>query len=110
MRLAAMIVVICLGSADAAVAQEAGAARGQQVFADQKCALCHSVGDKGNKKGPLDSVGSKLSADEIRAWIIDPKGMTAKTKATRKPEMKAYPALPKADADALVAYLITLKK
>lgn len=110
MRLAAMMVVICLGSADAAVAQEAGAARGQQVFADQKCALCHSVGDKGNKKGPLDSVGSKLSADEIRAWIIDPKGMTAKTKATRKPEMKAYPALPKADADALVAYLITLKK
>jgi len=35
--------------------------------------------------------------------------MTAKTKATRKPEMKAY-ALPKDDVDALVAYLTTLKK
>ena len=33
----------------------------------------------------------------------------AKTKATRKPEMKAY-TLPKDDVDALVAYLITLKK
>jgi mono/diheme cytochrome c family protein len=111
MRLAAIIVVAYLGPAAAAVAaQDADATRGQQVFTDQKCALCHSVGDKGNKKGPLDGVGSKLSADEIRAWITDPKGMTAKTKAARKPEMKAYPSLPKADVDALVAYMMTLKK
>ena len=82
--------------------------RAQQLFADQKCTLCHSIGDKGNKKGPLDDVGSKLSAAEIREWITDAKGMTAKTKATRKPEMKAY-SLPKDDVDALVAYLSSLK-
>jgi len=35
--------------------------------------------------------------------------MTARTKAARKPEMKAY-SLPKDDVDALVAYLTTLKK
>jgi hypothetical protein len=35
--------------------------------------------------------------------------MTAKTKATRKPEMRAFPP-PKDDVDALVAYLGTLKK
>jgi hypothetical protein len=35
--------------------------------------------------------------------------MTAKTKATRKPEMKSY-NLPKEDLDALVAYLSSLKK
>ena len=52
---------------------------------------------------------AKLKADEIREWIVDAKGMTAKTKATRKPEMKAY-ALPKDDVDALVAYMVTLKK
>ena len=33
-----------------------------------------------------------------------------KTKAPRKPEMKAYPTLPKADLDALVAYMLSLKK
>jgi mono/diheme cytochrome c family protein len=100
---------VCLGLAASAAAQDAKVAQGQKVFADQKCTLCHSVGDKGNKKGPLDGVATKLKADEIREWIVDAKGMTAKTKATRKPEMKAY-ALPKDDVDALVAYLGTLKK
>lgn len=85
-------------------------AKGKQVYADQKCSLCHSIADKGNAKGPLDTVGSKLTAEEIRAWIVTPKEMTAKTKATRKPAMKAYPNLPKADLDALVAYMLTLKK
>jgi mono/diheme cytochrome c family protein len=83
--------------------------KGQQVFADQKCSLCHSIAGKGNAKGSLDDVGGKLSADEIRSWITDAKGMTAKTKPTRKPEMKAF-SLPKDDVDALVAYLSTLKK
>ena len=111
MRVAAVIVVTLLGGAAAAVAaQDAAVARGQQVFTDQKCSLCHAIGDKGNKKGPLDGVGSTLSADEIRSWITDPKRMTAKTQATRKPEMKTFPSLPKADVDALVAYLTTLEK
>jgi mono/diheme cytochrome c family protein len=90
-------------------AQDAKIAKGEEVYAAQKCALCHSIGDKGNKKGPLDGVGSKLSADEIRLWMTDAKAMTAKTKSTRKPEMKSY-TLPKEDMDALVAYMVSLKK
>ena len=77
---------------------------------DQKCSMCHSIEGKGNAKGSLDGVGSKLSAAEIRQWIVDPKTMTEKTKAERKPAMKAYPNLPAADVDALVAYLESLKK
>jgi mono/diheme cytochrome c family protein len=100
---------LCIGVATAAAAQDAKVAKGQQVFTDQKCSLCHSIAGKGNAKGSLDGVGTKLSADEIRSWITDAKGMTAKTKATRKPEMKAY-TLPKDDVDALVAYLSSLKK
>jgi mono/diheme cytochrome c family protein len=97
----------------AAVAAPAAAqdamARGQKVFADQKCSVCHSIAGKGNAKGPLDDVGSKMSADDIRTWITDPKTMTAKANATRKPPMKAY-TLPKEDLDALVTYLSSLKK
>ena len=100
---------LCIGVATAAAAQDAKVAKGQQVFTDQKCSLCHSIAGKGNAKGLLDGVGTKLTADEIRSWITDAKGMTAKTKATRKPEMKAY-TLPKDDVDALVAYLGSLKK
>jgi len=86
-------------------------ARGAKVFADQKCSLCHSVAGKGNAKGPLDDAGAKFSTEEIRAWIVDPAGMTAKQNATRKPPMPAkYGSLAKEDLDALVAYLASLKK
>src|SRR3989304_5560801 len=108
MRLVLLTAMLCVGLAAAAAAQDAKA-KGEKVFADQKCSLCHSIAGKGNAKGSLDGVGSKLKADEIRAWIVDAKGMTAKTNATRKPAMKAF-TLPKDDVDALVAYLETLKK
>jgi mono/diheme cytochrome c family protein len=108
MRSAVITTMLCAGFAAAAAAQDAKVTKGQQLFTDQKCTLCHSIGDKGNKKGPLDGVAGKLSADDIRSWITDAKGMIAKTKPTRKPEMKAF-TLPKEDVDALVAYLVTLK-
>ncbi len=108
MRAFVIGVALVLGVAAAASAQDAKA-KGEKVFTDQKCSLCHSIGGHGNAKGPLDGVGSKLTADEIRQWIVDAKGMTAKTKATRKPEMKQY-TLAKDDVDALVAYLSSLKK
>ena len=83
--------------------------KGQKLFTEQKCALCHSIAGKGNAKGALDEVGSKLTEAEIREWLTDAKAMTAKTKAERKPEMKAY-TLAKDDVDSLVAYMTTLKK
>ena len=43
-------------------------------------------------------------------WITNPAEMTKKTKAERKPPMRAYPSLPKEDLDALVAYMVSLKK
>ena len=105
-----MFCVMTLGLAVAApvMAQDVKAA-GEKVFTEQKCSLCHSIAGKGNTKGALDEVGTKLKADEIRAWITDAKGMTEKTHAERKPVMKAFD-LPKPDVDALVAYLTTLKK
>lgn len=81
--------------------------KGKAVYEAQKCSLCHSVGGRGNAKGPLDKVGAKLSADDIRKWIVTPKEMKSET--GRKPEMRAYPSLPAADLDALVAYVKSLK-
>jgi mono/diheme cytochrome c family protein len=102
-----MAAVLCVAVAAGAAAQDLKA--GEKVFADQKCSLCHSIGGKGNAKGPLDDIGNKLKADEIRAWLTDANAMTAKTKASRKPAMKQY-TLPKDDVDALVAYISSLKK
>lgn len=91
-------------------AQDGKAEQGKKVFDAQKCVMCHSVAGKGNPKGPLDGVGSKYSAAELKTWITDPKTMAEKTKAERKPPMRAFTTLPAADLDALVAYLQTLKK
>ena len=103
-----LCLAVVLAGAAGAAAQDAKA-KGAQLFVDQKCSLCHAVVGKGNAKGPLDGVGSKDTPEDIRAWITDAKTMYAKTKQTRKPEMKQY-TLAKDDVDALVAYLSSLKK
>ena len=111
MRVTCLMVLFVMAGAPPALAQNASAVeRGQKVYAAEKCGICHSVADQGNKRGPLDGVGSKLSADDIRSWIVNAAEMTAKTKAARKPVMKAYAHLPKDDVDGLVAYLQSLKK
>ena len=104
--------VVALGfTAVPAFAQDADPiAVGQKVYAAQKCSVCHAVAGVGNKRGSLDTVGSKLSADEIRQWIVSAPEMAAKTNAARKPVMKAYPNIPKSDLDTLVAYMASLKK
>lgn len=53
-------------------------------------------------------MAGKHTVDELRGWIVDAKGMTAKTNAPRKPFMNNY-SLPKEDLDAPVAYLASLK-
>ena len=98
-------------SAGIANAQDAAQVKkGEQVYAAQKCSVCHAIAGKGSKANPLDGVGKKLSADEIRAWIVTPIEAAAKAKSTKKPPMPAkYGKLPAADLDALVAYMQSLK-
>jgi mono/diheme cytochrome c family protein len=108
LRAAICVAILSVTGARSAAATDAKD-QAEKLFVDQKCTLCHSIGGKGNVKGPLDGIGSKLSADDIRAWLTDAKAMTAKTKAARKPEMKAY-TLPKEDVDELVVYLSAMKK
>jgi mono/diheme cytochrome c family protein len=99
--------ITCLPSIAAA---QGAAEKGATVFAAQKCSMCHALDGKGNAKGALDGIGSKLKADEIRQWITTPVEMAAKANATRKPAMKSFATLPKDDLDALVAFLASKKK
>jgi mono/diheme cytochrome c family protein len=111
MRMLPGLVILTFFIAGAAEAQDAAKiAEGQKVYAANKCGTCHSVAGKGNKKGPLDEVGSKLTDAEIREWIVNPKEMTKKTGEKRKPVMKEHPKLKPEEVDALVAYMQSLKK
>lgn len=107
-----LVVAALIGSPFAArsAAAQTPAEKGAAVFAAQKCSLCHALEGKGNAKGALDGVGTKLTAAEIRQWIVTPAEMSAKVKAERKPAMKAFTTLPKDDLDALVAFLSSKKK
>ena len=102
------------GGASAYSQDAALVAKGKTVYetASPKCKVCHAIAGAGNPKGSLDGVGSKLSAEEIKAWHRDAKGMTAKAKADRKPPMPSYPKekLSDEDLEALTAYLLSLKK
>ena len=101
---------VAFGVATPLVAAAQDAKKGAEIYSAQKCQTCHSIEGKGKKQNPLDGVGKKLSADEIRLWIVNPKEAAAKAKSTKKPPMPAkYSNLPAADLDALVAYMVSLK-
>ena len=104
------LAALVISSHSAAAQDPAAVKRGQALYNAQKCSVCHSIAGKGSKANPLDGVGTKLSAADIRHWIVNPTEMTAKTKSTKKPPMVAkYGKLPEADIDALVAYMQSLK-
>jgi mono/diheme cytochrome c family protein len=108
--LAGATIAFTLGAASVLAADDAQIKRGAEVYAAQKCQMCHAIAGKGSKTNPLDGVGAKLSAEDTKAWIVTPVEMTAKAKSTKKPPMpNKYGKLPAADLDALVAYLQSLK-
>ena len=112
-RLAILLLSVCAAGSLALAQDAAQVEKGKAVIAaaSPKCSMCHSIAGQGNAKHPLDGVGSKLSADDIKAWVRTPTDMAAKAKSEAKPPMMAYPKekISDADLDALVAYLMSLK-
>ena len=98
---AALVLALIAGAS--AFFGDAGEDHGKEVYAMQKCALCHSISGIGGKKQSLDGVGSRLKPEDIKKWIRTPKDMKADT------TMKAYPNLPEKDLGDLTLYLMTLK-
>jgi mono/diheme cytochrome c family protein len=88
---------------------------GKKLYAQHKCANCHMIDGKGAKKGPLDGVGSKLSAAEIKDWIVNPAANEVKlekppTGTNRMSHALRTKKFTEAEIDAFVAYMQSLKK
>lgn len=92
------------GGGVSAQSDQARVARGAEVFLEQKCQACHSIAGAGSRRYPLDGVGSRLTEDDIRKWIVAPRDMNPKV------SKRAYDKLPTADLESLVAYLKSLRK
>jgi mono/diheme cytochrome c family protein len=93
-----------LRAEEAAKPDAAKVGKGQQVYTAQHCSMCHSIAGKGNPKTPLDDVGGKMTAEDLKKYIVNPKSVKADSK------MKAYSSLSAEELDALVTYLGTLTK
>jgi mono/diheme cytochrome c family protein len=100
LSLAAVPIIFC---AAGGFSQDSATSRGKEIYAIQKCALCHSISGVGGQIQALDGVGSKLKPDAMRRRIRTPREL--------KPDsiMKAYPNLPEKDLNDLVEYLMTLR-
>jgi cbb3-type cytochrome oxidase cytochrome c subunit len=90
---------------------------GKKLYATYKCDKCHTIAGRGTKKpdGELDSVGAKLTVEEIKKWLTAPTEMEAKLKKPPKGTDAMSNALKTkgiepGEIDALVAYMQTLTK
>ena len=78
-------------------------AQGKQIFNEQGCYGCHTMGKSGTPIAPdLSKIGSKHSEEYLRRWLEDPK---AQKPTAHMPKL----ALTKGESRALAAYLASLR-
>ena len=84
-------------------------ARGREVYAQQNCAACHSIAGEGSPRAPLDDVGERHHAADLRAWITGTGAAVDVLAPATVRRKQRYQNVPAGDLDALIAYLSTLK-
>ena len=89
--------------AAAPVAAAGDKVKGEKVYKDAKCSVCHKIGSTGGKMGPeLTKVGAARDLAWLTKYLVNPKAENPKNKM---PPVKAKGA----DLDDLIAYLLSLK-
>jgi cytochrome c553 len=91
------------------LAPAADSARGRMVFDSAGCARCHSAGGVGSPRYPLDGIGSRRTAAQLRAWTQGADVLADSLPPSALRTKQAYRALKPADLDALIAFLQSLK-
>ncbi len=88
--------------------QEPGAA-GRESFKSLGCSTCHSIAGAGNPRHPLDEVGSRWTAEQLRAWITGTGFAAERLPATTVARKQRYTSIPPEQMDAIIAFLSALK-
>ncbi len=72
---------------------------GKELFAKDSCSACHSVGGEGNASFPLDGIGSRRTAAELKQLIVSPPSGSIMPPTTVSDD----------EINKLVGYLVSLK-
>ena len=107
-RMFVVLVSLAVASGVTIAAQDAKQVEaGKKLYETYNCKKCHKIGDVG-KLSVLDGVATKLTAEDIRKWLVSPDEMTAKLKKKPKVKMKKQDYKP-GEVEVMMAYLLTLK-
>jgi cbb3-type cytochrome oxidase cytochrome c subunit len=82
---------------------------GRQIYIQQACARCHSIYEKGNQRNPLDNVGARRTAEELRDWIIGAQPLQDVLPERIFNLKKKHSELSDNDLDALIIYMQSLR-
>ena len=80
---------------------------GRQVYLQQNCARCHSIAGEGNPRIPLDNIGVKHSAEELRDYITGADRLNLSKRISKLKQQ--YQLLPTDELDALIIYMRSLR-
>jgi mono/diheme cytochrome c family protein len=80
---------------------------GRRVYAEQGCVRCHAIAGRGNPRSPLDGLGARLGAAEIRRWITPHQEPAASSDSFQA--RHADRTLTEPQREALLVYLRSLR-
>jgi hypothetical protein len=86
------------------------AVRGREIYDAQGCSSCHAIAGVGNPRNPLDDVGSRRTAIELREWITGAGSATDQLSPAVVRRKQRYRSMPEAELQALVSFLVGLTK
>lgn len=81
---------------------------GRQIYQQQSCGFCHSIAGQGNPRNPLDGVGKKRTASELRNFITGADTLQGLLTTSIRKRKQRYKELSADDLDALVIYMQSL--
>ena len=98
-----VMALVVVAYAGAPLAAQGDKVKGEKVYQDNKCSVCHKIDTKGGKMGPeLTKVGATRDTAWLAKFLVNPKADNPKNKM---PAVKVKGA----DLDNLIAYLVSLK-
>ncbi|QDH70043.1 c-type cytochrome [Marilutibacter alkalisoli] len=92
----------------AGAGKQAQIARGRELFREEDCVRCHSIGGVGGRRSPLDDIARHMDAAEMRDWILGTDAVRDGLSPSALNAKRVYRSLPPEDIDALIVYLQSL--